>query len=252
MGIWKRICLTSDSDSQNFQPQQQSQQQYLPVRAGWSAQKNPSDQTLTTLNSSNGSRGLSPIQDSPVELPAQLSHVGAPISSDYYEDVDPRFAEPAQVINPPPMPSSLMPGGVSASNPNLLSAPNHSDSNLPRTSSYDDLPEGSRSPAASEASHFTSVSQRPVNPNWRPEMGAPAGQFQPYNGRKQIRQEDVILEANAANPDFAIPGMPGRGRGRGRGRGGRGGDMAPPLPATMMGPGPGLTNQSRYPGANAM
>lgn len=219
----------------------------------------PSDQTLTTLNSSNGSRGLSPIQDSPIELPAQLSHVGAPLpnrmerSSDYYEDVDPRFAEPTQVHHPPPMPSSLMPGGFSASNPNLLSAPNHSDSSIPRTASYDELPEGSRSPAASEASHFTSVSQRPVNPNWRPEMGAPAGQFQPYNGRRPMRQEDSILEANAANPDFAIPGMPGRGRGRGRGRGGRGGSgMAPPLPATMMGPGPGLTNQSRYPGANAM
>lgn len=173
-------------------------------------------------------------------------------SSDYYEDVDPRFAEPARNGVPPPMPSSLMPGGFASSNPNLLSAPNNSNPNLPRTESYDDLPEGSRSPAASEASHFTSVSQRPVNPNWRPEMGAPAGQFQPYNGRRPMRQEDVILEANAANPDFAIPGgMPGRGRGRGRGRGGRGGGpMAPP--ATMMGQGPGLTNQSRYPGANAL
>jgi hypothetical protein len=220
------------------------------------------------MNNSNSSRGLSPILDSPVELPAQLSHVDAPgpghsneRSSDYYEDVDPKFAEPARP-NPQPMPASLMPGGYAhpnASNPAFLSAPPqqamyNSDPSLPRTSSYDDLPEGSRSPAASEASHFTSVSQRPVNPNWRPEMGAPAGQFAPYGpaqGRRPMRQEDVILEANAANPDFAIPGaMPGRGRGRGRGRGGRGGLMGPPPPATMLGPGPGLTNQSRYPGAN--
>ncbi|KAJ4374242.1 hypothetical protein N0V83_002983 [Neocucurbitaria cava] len=241
----------SADESQHLQPQQ-----YIPVRAGWNAQKNPSDQTLTTLNNSNSSRGLSPIQDSPVELPAQLSQVGAPTSrapersSDYYEDVDPRFAEPARINPPPTMPSSLMPGGFS-SNPNLLSASNISDPNLPRTNSYDELPEGSRSPAASEASHFTSVSQRPVNPQWHPEMGAPAGQFQPYNaGRGPPRREDVILEANAANPDFAIPGA-GRGRGRGRGRGGRGGALGPPPPATMQ-QGPGLTNQSRYPGASAM
>lgn len=219
------------------------------MRAGWNGQKNTSDQTLTTLNSSN--RGLSPIQDSPVELPTQSSHVAGPTSnrvertSDYYEDVDPRFAEPARPT-PPAMPSSLMPGGFSSSNPNLLRNP--SDPSLPRTASYDELPEGSRSPAASEASHFTSVSQRPVNPNWRPEMGAPAGQFAPY-GRRPIRQEDVILEANAVNPDFAIPGS-GRGRGRGRGRGGNSA-LAPP-PATMMGQGPGLSNQSRYPGANAL
>lgn len=242
-------------------------QQYVPPRAGWNQQHSNSDQTLTTTNSS---RGLSPIQDSPVELPAQLTH-GAPqpashnpariSASDYYEDVDPKFAEPAQQPHPlPPMPTSLMPGGYSAhpnnSNPNFLSAPyqpvNNSDGSLPRTASFDDLPEGSRSPAASDASHFTSVSQRPVNPDWRPEMGAPAGQFQPYNGgaRRPMRQEDVILEANAANPDFAIPGMGGRGRGRGRGRGGMGMGRAPPPGASTLGQGPGLTNESRYPGAN--
>lgn len=237
---------------------------HVPPLAGWNAQNSTSDQTL---NNSNSSRGLSPILDSPVELPAQLAQPGAQApaysndrSSDYYEDVDPQFAEPARA-HPPPMPTSLVPGGYAqpnVSNPNFLAAPpplntNGSDPSLPRTASYDDLPEGSRSPAASEASHFTSVSQRPVNPNWRPEMGAPAGQFPPYGpgqGRRPLRPEDVILEANAANPDFAIPGMPGRGRGRGRGRGGRGGLMGPPPPATMIVPGPGLSNQSRYPGAN--
>lgn len=210
--------------------------------------------------------------DSPVEMPAQLSQVGGfpppthnhsnsiDRSSDYYEDVDPKFAEPARP-NPPPMPSSLMPGGMPGaynSNPNLLNAPERppqlSDPNLPRTSSYDDLPDGSRSPAASEASHFTSVSQRPVNPAWRPEMGAAAGNFGPYNGRgggRPMRPEDVILDANAANPDFAIPGV-GMGRGRGRGgfRGGRGRGIQPP--ATMMGPQNGLQAPGRYPGASAM
>jgi hypothetical protein len=196
-----------------------------------------------------------------VELPAQLSTVGVPNNdrtSDYYEDVDPRFAEP--VVHPPPgrLPSALMPGGYT-SNPNNLNVSmpslNTSDPNLRRNSSNDDMQDGSRSPAASEASHFTSVSQRGVNPNWRPPppgMGGPPvpGQFAPYGARRPMRQEDVILEANAANPDFAVPGAElGRGRGRGRGgRGGRGGIMAP---AMMNGMG-GLGNQGRYPGANAI
>jgi hypothetical protein len=51
-------------------------------------------------------------------------------------------------------------------------------------------------------------------------MPAPYG---PYGQRRPFRQEDVILEANAANPDFAIPGAGPPGRGGGRGRGGRGG-----------------------------
>src|SRR4051794_15097910 len=120
---------------------------------------NSSQQTLPTTNSS-GSRGLSPIQDSPVELPAQLSTVGVPQNdrtSDYYEDVDPRFAEP--IHNPPrALPSLLVPGGAS-SNPNLLNpnnisntSLNSSDPNLRRNSSLDEMDAGSRSPAASEAS----------------------------------------------------------------------------------------------------
>lgn len=237
-----------------------SDQGYVPPRTHWNQSgSNPSDQTLQT--SSGNSRGLSPIQDSPVELPAQLSTVGVPNnqrSSDYYEDIDPRFAEPS--TNPPPpamgegrLPSALMPGGLSSSNPNLLSASNPplnnmntSDSTLPRNSSYEDIPDGSRSPAASEASHFTSVSQRGVNPNWRPPppgTGPPMpGQYGPYGKARPMRQEDVILEANAANPDFTVPGA-GLGRGRGRGRGGRGGIA----PATMAGI--GLGSEGRYPGA---
>jgi len=66
-----------------------------------------------------------------------------------------------------------------------------------------------------------------------------------------MRQEDVILEANAANPDFALPGATmGRGRGGARGRDGPGrGGMLPPS-ATMANM--GLGNQGRYPGANAI
>ncbi|KAK4543403.1 hypothetical protein LTR36_005546 [Oleoguttula mirabilis] len=124
-------------------------------------------------------------------------------------------------------------------------------------SSYENLPEGARSPGeGSEASHFTSVSQRGINPNWRPgpgsayagsAMGAPSSA-----SAVQRRREDVILNAN---PDFSLPGMgpSGRNAGGGRGRGGRGGpgmgmgamrgvQRSPTNPTAM-----GLTPSGRYP-----
>jgi hypothetical protein len=140
---------------------------YLP-NATWNES---SEQTLPTTNTSN-SRGLSPIQDSPVELPAQLSNIGLPNKEQetgYYEDVDPRFAEPFNAPPPGSLPSALVPG---VSNPHLNSS-NHSlntsDPNLIHNPPFEN--DGSRSPAASEASHFTSVSQRGINPNWRPPPG---------------------------------------------------------------------------------
>jgi hypothetical protein len=69
-----------------------------------------------------------------------------------------------------------------------------------------------------------------------------------------MRQEDVILEANAANPDFAVPGAEfGRGRGRGRGgRGGGGGGQGRGGAAPAMLGAPGMGNQGRYPTANGI
>lgn len=71
------------------------------------------------------------------------------------------------------------------------------------------LASGQRSPAAlSESSHFTSVSQRGVNPNWRP----------PQQHRPGPSKEDIIL---GANPDFSLPATRAtRGGTRGRSRGG--------------------------------
>lgn len=106
----------------------------------------------------------------------------------------------------------------------------------------DAIPDGARSPAAaSESSHFTSVSQRGINPNWRPGMpvqGPPGyGQRTEVTSASAVqrRKEDVIL---SANPDFSLPAV-GRGGGRGRGMRGRGGGV--PAPAT------GLTPAGRYP-----
>ena len=213
---------------------------------------NGSDPTLPSNGSK--SRGLSPIEDaSPVEMPAQLATMDSKCKSqDYYEDVDPQFAEPLlQHDGRNNVPNALQPGAMS-SNPRVAPV-NVSDANLMHSPSYEDMHEGARSPAASEASHFTSVSQRPVNPDWQPPppgMGPPQpGQFAPYGAPRAMRQGDAILEANAANPDFAIPGV-GMSRGGRGGRGGRGAARAPP-PPFLPGIGPASAG-GRYPGANAI
>ena len=116
----------------------------------------------------------------------------------------------------------------------------HDPRYLEPASSYESIHQSSRSPAASEESNFTSISQRGVNPDWRPP---PPGQGQ-YQGpgpapgqgygnemgvggvpnrRPMPQQRDVLL---AGNPDFELPGMSGAGRGgigMGMGRGAYGG-----------------------------
>ena len=195
-------------------------------------------------------------------------------SGNYYEDVDPRFAIEEAPL-PSPVPAALTPG-VGMHQPNRFPSPNHlhpsgnnaSNSNPdllgPSTSSseqrtlsragdsYENIPEGARSPADSDASHFTSISQRGINPNWRP-MGGPGGPGMGYNGggapasRPQgPRRDDVIL---GANPDFALPGMSRPMRGGG-GPGGRGGMMrGTPSPMGRPGglPQGGMSGQGRYP-----
>lgn len=105
-------------------------------------------------------------------------------------------------------------------------------------SSYENLPTGMRSPTGSDTSHFTSVSQRGINPNWRPPQSGgflgpgSAGAPSTASGM-QRRREDVILNAN---PDFSLPGLRGGRTGRGRGGPTRG----------TLGPS-GLTPQGRYP-----
>ena len=131
----------------------------------------------------------------PVEMPTTRSPPPqeAPNSQAYFEDVDPRFAEPQQkLVVPSPKPQS----------------------------EYDDAPP--RSPAESERSNFTSISQRGVNPRWNP----PPPQLMPgYNGqvppRRPVRNPNENLLNN--NPDFALPG--------------RGGNSPPRGPAGGMVPG---------------
>lgn len=117
------------------------------------------------------------------------------------------------------------------------------ESPLEHDNSDSSLPDGARSPGgserASETSHFTSISERPVNPNWRPGSvsgGSAYGGSTRGDPTPQRRNQDVLLNAN---PDFSIPGVgvgrPGRGRGGGRGA----------MAASNMGG--GLTPMGRYP-----
>lgn len=172
----------------------------------------------------------------------------------YYEDVDPRFAvdpEPMPTIgaahaSPPRLsilPNSLTPGPQGPMGPQYLTVDDghaHGASSVDQDSTYD-IAEGARSPAGSDVSHFTSVSQRGVNPNWRPPMGMGGPGYGPGSaiGQRRNERSDMIL---GANPDFSIPGMgpPTRGGLGPRGRG------APMNLRSSPGVG-GLTPQGRYP-----
>jgi hypothetical protein len=198
------------------------------------------------------------------------------------EDVDPKFAEqsappmPSTTPSAPPpdvfhehgrhhVPSILIAGHQSnhngpspESSGSQINNPNTLHPNIPREHSYEDLHPGARSPVESETSNFTSISQRPMNPDWRP--GHPDGfnAYGPSNNkvlqeRQRQRQQDVLF---AGNPDFELPGMgPPRGgnpRGgyRGVARGGGGGayggprgPMRPP-PASVL---EDIGSDGRYP-----
>jgi len=212
-------------------------------------------------------------------------------SSDaYYEDVPPRFLEPhplplptqppptQPLPNPPSLPSSLIPGtGAAHLHPSqhpgvILRRDAHSSSSVYADRDRDrDQRRGS--PAQSDGSNFTSVSQRGVNPQYLQGGGGGGGgggsQFPqqsvgpsawlgggggggggasssvysagPRGAARQREQESLL----SGNPDFSIPGM-GGGRG-GVGGGGRG----------VLGLGQGharrgslgMIGGSRYPGA---
>lgn len=105
----------------------------------------------------------------------------------YIEDIDPRFAEPpvvAPVHRPTPPPII--------------------DTDHP----YDSIPEGARSPAESEHSTFTSISQRGINPRWPGNLPPMMGGYQGMPPRKPAPQLNNVLLDN--NPDFQLPGARGR------------------------------------------
>ncbi|KAK5654420.1 hypothetical protein OQA88_7330 [Cercophora sp. LCS_1] len=156
----------------------QDEGQYVPPRQGWN----------------QGPGRNSPGVPSPLNVPARPAELPqtrgspqpAPAAADYYEDVDPRFAEPGVPQKPTPPP-------------------------IQTTNTFEDIPEdtpqGPRSPAESEQSTFTSISQRGINPRWQPPP-------MPTNlgvGRPPRRPTDIL----SSNPDFELPtrGTPPRRRG---------------------------------------
>ncbi|MCJ1462096.1 regulator of ime2 [Pseudocyphellaria aurata] len=218
-----------------------SQEPYVPPRAAWAGVGSRSG-----TPPQNSSHPLSPVHAAPVEAPAQSppsspepqppapSHIRINSADNYYEDVDPRFTEPQL---PPALPSSLMPGGGNQQNnlaPQSISR-DGSPSHIQPSTSYDSIPEGARS-HASDASNYTSISQRGINPNWRPPSGPQGPGMGGAPDRRPV-QRDILQ----TNPDFELPTAPRGGRMLG-GRGGRGGRAPGMIPG--LGPGGG----GRYPG----
>lgn len=185
-----------------------SDEPYVPPRQAWveggrSSPLNPASQAAE-LSTSN---------------PSGHKRVGS--GDNYYEDVDPRF------VDEPPATNSLVPAALAHGYPtggsNAALQPLRIDGN----NSYEDVQSGSRSPAESERSNFTSVSQRGVNPRWNGGQngyGAPA----PMPNRRPTNtppRNDILLNNN---PDFQLPGARGgRVDGSGRGRGPPGSGMVP-------------------------
>ncbi|KAL2065706.1 hypothetical protein VTL71DRAFT_3376 [Oculimacula yallundae] len=206
---------TVDSDVSRY-----SQDTYAPPRQAWG----------------EGGRS-SPLN--PNQQPAELPNSGVPahrrISSagdNYFEDVDPRFATEAQASAPGTVGMASGYPQRNNSNQNLHQnlRPIQPINNLDGSSSYEDLQSGARSPAESERSNFTSVSQRGVNPRWNGGQG-----YAPMPTRRPApQQNDILLNSN---PDFQLPSRRGRG---GYPRGGR------PSPA------PGMVPNSAYPSTNGL
>lgn len=209
----------------------------MPPRAAWAG--GPGRNGTPPVVNTN--QTLPTVQASPVELPTPIdnnppapqrghSHARYNSADNYYEDVDPRFVEPEAIpqASRSPLPSALMPG----QNPTYNLQVDHANepSHLEPSSSYEDIQEGTRSPAASDNSNYTSISQRGINPAWRP----PPGQGMIPN-RRPMQQPDVLRN----NPDFELPSG-GRG-GRDGLHGGRGGRASGQIPGMMPAGG-------RYPG----
>ncbi|KAL7796471.1 SUR7/PalI family domain-containing protein [Trichoderma ceciliae] len=181
-------------------------EQYVPSRALWNQEagrNSPHSSPLATTQ-----RGPTPDLHGTTASAASANTKG-----NYYEDVDPRFDQtahtpPHRQTPPPPPPLQLQP---------------------PLEADYEDIrsaASGTRSPAESEHSNFTSISQRGVNPRWSPQPPMPqrSGGYGSPPRRPVQQRHDMILD----NPDFKLPGSRSTAAAKRRG--------------------PGLIPESAYPG----
>ncbi|QPG97464.1 hypothetical protein C2857_006366 [Epichloe festucae Fl1] len=162
-------------------------EQYAPPRAAWNQ-----DSGRNSPRAASPARSFRPAPEhSNPNMP--VARMGP--RSDYYEDIDPRFDG-----EPPPQTNH---GGPILHTP--LNEPIYEDVHA--------VVGGARSPAESERSNFTSISQRGVNPRWEPQPPMPS-QGPPTRRPVQMKQQrqDVLLNNN---PDFQLPGARGQGPNRG-------------------------------------
>lgn len=268
VGSQSNSLRDSDTDVRGMVGLQQNRQglpaspypaeEYVPPRAAWTGAHH-----AASIDPDQPSRRI----QSPVELPSSHSNVGGTdgayspsrnrhnnrprVSSGgsdlYYEDVSPRFAnDPEPRVQQRAVPALLTPGPRQPPAP-LRQVPGANGEMIPLTSSYENLQEGARSPAESETSNFTSVSQRGVNPNWRPQDGPGAfntGLGPPRRIQQQTQMRRDMMLTN--NPDFEIPGLAGSARG---GRGGTrgGGTVRRPIGAPPAASSIGTGGEGRYP-----
>ncbi|KAK5998723.1 pH-response regulator protein palI/RIM9 [Cladobotryum mycophilum] len=118
------------------------------------------------------------------ELAARIPPAVSPVNNgNYYEDVDPRFD---QANN-----------NHSNHTYRQQSPPVEADYEVMR-----DAASGARSPAESERSNFTSISQRGINPEWNPHPPMPQPPYGSPARRPVQQRRDMLLD----NPDFMVPG----------------------------------------------
>jgi hypothetical protein len=162
--------------------------QYVPPRSAWTegdgrnSPRAPSPLVIGQPKAELTERRTPPITQQPV----------ATGNSNYYEDVDPRFASDA-----PPASNNLQPPPIE---------PIYEDIHANNA--------GTRSPAESEHSTFTSISQRGINPRWNPNPPPLPYQQGPPHRRpahqQQQQRQDMLLDT----PDFQLPSSrTGRGPG---------------------------------------
>lgn len=171
-----------------------------------------------------------PVQPVSPSRNRRTSDTGTMIAS-YYEDVDPRFddtpeedeVEPPNAYRPPlplnpahrrrpsrDVPDETSPAGAPLRRNysyNSLDGNNHTNN---ANNLDDEYRSGPRSPAASTSSHFTSVSQRGINPRWQPQpppqfIGGPPVSNE-YPSRRQNRPpRNDQMNFLSGNPDFELP-----------------------------------------------
>lgn len=192
-----------------------STDEYVPPRAGWNeAGGNPSGMP-SPLHLARHNSPDAPVGQSRGPPPPAAAEGGG-----YYEDVDPRFAQPSG----PPV-GGAPGGGGGGGVPRGRSTPPPPIQINNGAMDYDDIPQGARSPAESEKSNFTSISQRGINPRWNPPPPTLMPGFSgPSQRRPMPNRNDVLLNNN---PDFELPGLGGGPRGGGNNNRGPGGGMIP-------------------------